>query len=98
MTDLKESEIIRIARRIADANLSSSTISSVHSEPMIGSEGQEMLRIRIILTPGSTDTIKGDAALNTLVEIRNVLQGKGEERFPVVEYATEEELQESGGS
>jgi hypothetical protein len=34
----------------------------------------------------------GEAVLNTLVQIVDRLQQAGDERFPIIEYATEEEL------
>jgi hypothetical protein len=89
-------EIDRIVREIAKANLSSSNISTVQSSSMIDSEGQEALRIQIVLTPGSTDRIRGEDTLNTLYEVRYRLQEAGEDRFPIIEYATKEELAEIG--
>jgi hypothetical protein len=91
-------QINRIVGEIAKANLASSSVSSVHSSSMIGSEGQEALKIRIVLTPGSTDYIKGDDTLNTLYEVRYRLQKAGEDRFPIIEYATKEELDQGGNS
>jgi hypothetical protein len=40
----------------------------------------------------------GRPILDTLVQIQDRLREAGEERFPIVEYATEEELAESGDS
>jgi hypothetical protein len=92
----KLDEVNCIVKEVATANLSSSILSSVYSEPFIDSDGQEMLLIKIVLTPGSTESIEGNKVLNTLVEIREQLERHGEERFPLVEYTTEEELQKIG--
>ena len=91
-------EIDRIARDVATANLTSSTVRNIITESAIDSEGREALRITIVINPGAATKIKGDAALDTLVQIQDRLQKAGEDRFPIVEYATEEELQESGDS
>jgi hypothetical protein len=66
----------------------------------VDSEGRDALKITIVLMPGSTASIesKAEAVLDTLVQIKNRLQEEGEERFPIVEYATQEELDESGDS
>jgi len=50
------------------------------------------LRITIVIPQGAAARLKGDAVLDTLVDIQNRLRNAGEERFPIVEYATEEEL------
>jgi hypothetical protein len=75
-----------------------SAVTSVVSEPFVDSEGREALRITIVIAPKFSAKIKGDKSLDTLVEIQNRLRKAGEERFPLVEYATEKELKESGSS
>jgi hypothetical protein len=49
-----------------------------------------------VLKSGSESSISGDAALGTLVGIRDRLRRAGEERLAIIEYATKEEL-EAGG-
>jgi hypothetical protein len=63
-------------------------------------EGRDAVRITIVLDPAAAASMKsrGDAVLDTLVEIKQALRNEGEERFPIVEYATQEELNESGDS
>jgi hypothetical protein len=56
------------------------------------------LRITIVIKPGSAAKLGGDAVLDTLVQIQEELREAGEERFPIVKYVTEEELQDSGDS
>jgi hypothetical protein len=94
-----DDKIRQIAQQVATANLPSGSVSSVIIGPSaFTSEGRDALRITIVLTPGSTDKIQGDAVLNTLVQTQQKLEQEGEERFPIVEYATKKELEESGGS
>lgn len=95
---LDERKVVEIARRIATANLTSQAVANVLSEPFTDSEGEQSLRITIVLNPEFPDRIKGEDALNTLVGIQTGLRKAGEERFPLVEYATEEELKESGSA
>ena len=92
---LGKNQIFTIAREVVTANLTSSRVSNVVTEPTIDSEGREALRITIVIKPGAVARISGDAALDTLVQIQDRLREAGEERFPIVEYATEEELEES---
>jgi hypothetical protein len=95
---LDEKIIHQIAHEVATANLTSANVSSIASSTAIDSEGHEALRITIVIKPGAETKIKGDAALDTLVQIQDRLRKAGEERFPIVEYATKKELAESGNS
>jgi hypothetical protein len=46
----------------------------------------------IIIAPSAVRRLRGDAVLDTLMEIRQRLDAEGDARFPIVEYATQEEL------
>jgi len=95
---LDEQKIAEIAQKVASANLTSSNVTSVSSSPTTDSLGQDALRITIIIKSGAETTISGDAALDTLVGIRDELRLAGEERMAIIEYATKEELDASGDS
>jgi hypothetical protein len=95
---LDDIEIRRIATAVATANLSSQNFTSIASSTATDSEGREALRITIIIPPGAESRIEGNTALKTLVQMQDSLQKAGEERFPIVEYATKKELAESGDS
>jgi hypothetical protein len=93
---LEEKKIRQIAQEIATTNLTSANFTSVISSPAIDAEGHDALRITIVIKPGAASKIDGDAALDTLVQIQDQLRKEGEERFPIVEYATRRELSERG--
>ena len=93
---LDEGRIHQIAREVAAAHLSSANFASIDIATMVDMEGHDALRITIVLNPGAASRIDGDAALDTLVQMQDRLRKEGEERFPIVEYATAEELSESG--
>ena len=95
---LQDKRIREIAREIASTNLDSANISSVASSTAVDSSGQEAVRITIVIKPGVEEKIKGDAALDTLVQLQDRLRKEGEERTPIVEYATKNELEASGDS
>jgi len=78
--------------RVAEANL-----ERIVTEPATDSEGKEALRIILVLKPGAAKILTGDQALDLLVGIQQKLQAEGEERFPIVEYATEQELVPKNG-
>jgi hypothetical protein len=88
-----------IARKVATANLSSSTaVSDIKTRSFIDSEGHDALRITIIVSPDGASRIQGNATLNTLVEIQAKLRAAGEGRSPLVEFATEGEPDNGGDS
>jgi hypothetical protein len=93
---LDEKKILDIATSVATANLSSQNFTTVTASSTTDSLGNAALQITVVIKPGVTVT--GEAALNTLVQIQDHLQAAGEERFPIIGYATEKELSASGPS
>ena len=91
-------QIDRLVGEVAAATLSSGVVDRIYTEPTIDSLGREALRITIVIEDDAVPKISGDAALETLVGVHKKLQEAGEERFPIVEYATHEDLAEGGDS
>lgn len=94
---LNQDKIAQIAHRVAAAHLGGA-IDDVMSAPTTDSQGRDALRITIVIKSGSAAKLGGNAILDTLVQIQEELRESGEDRFPIVEYATQEELQDSGDS
>jgi hypothetical protein len=94
---LETNKISEIARQAATANLASKSVQSVHTEPATDSEGREALRVTIVIKSDALRKLKGDAVLDTLVDIQHNLREAGEERFPIVDYITEDELEQRVG-
>lgn len=90
--------IIEIVCEVATANLAARNVDRVLSEPTIDSEGREALKITIVLRPEAVPELKGDSVLDTLIKVQDRLRDAGEERFPILEYATQDELEASGDS
>ena len=93
---LDEARIAEIAREVAREKLTPKWFKDVLVEPAVDSSGNDAVRITIIITPVAVRRLRGEAVLDTLVELRNCLDAEGEVRFPIVEYATQEELAASG--
>lgn len=93
---LQDFRIKEIAGEVARAHLKSTSVADVLSEPVTDSEGHEALRITIVIGQDAAKRLPGDAVLDTLVQIQDRLREAGEERLPIVEYATEEELENGG--
>lgn len=89
---------VRLVGHAAKAHLGSEHVVRVATEPAIDSEGREALRVTIVIRPGAAKQLGGDAVLDTLVNVQARLQEMGEQRFPIIEYATEEELKQDASS
>jgi hypothetical protein len=90
MLDLEQ--VTQISTEVAKANLGAQNVVRVESEPTTDSDGREALNLLIVIAPGVAEAVSGDAVLDTLVQIIDRLQEGGDSRFPIIEYATEEEL------
>ena len=95
---LKLDEVNDVVRKAASAILTrrAALLRRVFSEATSDSQGDDALHITIVLKPGGADKISGDMALDTLVEIERALLEASEDRLPIIDFATEEELEASG--
>lgn len=89
---------VRLVGQVAKAHLGPEQVIRVAAEPAIDSEGREALRVTIVIRPGAAKQLGGDAVLDTLVGVQERLQEMGEQRFPIIEYATEQELKQGASS
>src|SRR5262249_13116613 len=88
--------LAQLRQKSPKAIIGRGSLVSVISSPTVDPVGDPALRIRITVTPESTAAISGDAALRTLHEIHRHLQERGEDRFPIIEYATPGEVERAG--
>jgi hypothetical protein len=89
---IDQDKIQQIAAEVAMATLGPN-FRWVMSEPIIDSRGEEALRITIVVTPGSEDTLSGEQLVDATVRIHDDLQMQGEERQPYVKFISEDELE-----
>ena len=94
---LELTKVNEVVKKAASAVLKRPAgVQRVDSEPTSDSDGQEALHVTIVLKRGSADKISGDSVADTLFGIQRALREAGEERFPIVDFVTEEELETSG--
>ena len=91
---LAPEDIDRIVKEAASAVYGPAAISRVSSKPVADSCGDDALSVSIVFARGQYEGAKGVSALAALSKIDRSLQEHGEERFPILSYATEEELEE----
>lgn len=75
----------------ASASLGHHGIVGVSSAAGIGWDGEEALRVTIVLA-GQGEVSSGEEALNTISGIQRALQSVGDERFPFVDFTNERDL------
>ncbi len=95
---LDTNKISQIVTQAVEANTAPKSVRRVMAEPGTTSEGDEALRITIVLTPEAVAQLAAGHPLDILVQIWDRLRDAGDQRFPILEYATEEELEDIGDS
>jgi hypothetical protein len=89
-------DVVDITTEVVDANTAPSAVRSVHAKPSLGSTGDEILRISVELSPEAAEMLRGTVPLDILVQLHDRLWEKGETRFPLIDYATTDELAAAG--
>jgi protein-disulfide isomerase-like protein with CxxC motif len=84
--------IVEVAAEVVGKRLPQARVESVNAEPTTDSEGNTAVRITIVLAPDTARSLTGDDALDLLVAIQQALQAAGEDRLPIVQYTTSQEL------
>ena len=84
-------DIDALITRVASAPLKGHKLARISSEPSVDMDGVDAIRVTIVLSEGD-DTIAGDAALDTIVDVHQALQREGEHRRPFFTFTNEDEL------
>jgi hypothetical protein len=87
----------RLIQQPLMAELGERNVVRVEHEPTTDSQGRDALRITVVIAPGATKRLHGGSALNALIRLRKRLGEMGDERTPMIEYATEAELAQDVG-
>jgi hypothetical protein len=64
-------------------------------QPSENYDGEDTLRVTVVLDPRTAEKLNGGIAGDLIVELRRKLEELGEQRFPVVQYATRNEIENS---
>jgi len=74
------------------AALGDENVVRVEFEPTTDSQGQDALKIIVVIAPGTTEKLAEGASLTALVRLQERLSAMRDDRTPIIEYATEAEL------
>lgn len=81
-----------IALRAAWGTLGQENVSRAFTGYMTDAEGNEALKVTLVVPPNMPDHVEGRALIQTLMKINKGLREKGEDRQSVIYYATEEDM------
>ena len=90
-------QIEAIVREVAGAQFPSAKISRVITEPGIASTGEGAVRIMIVFDDPVPQLAIGEKFLSALTDIWTRLDQIGEERMPILRYASAHELETHDG-
>ena len=87
-------KVSEISRGAATQMYGADAVNRVLTTATQDSDGNDALRVIIVLTEKGARRIEGKRVIDTMIEIQEQLRQAGEERYPIIGYATEKELRE----
>jgi hypothetical protein len=90
---LEAPQIQKLMRQVAAGILPTKSLLEVRSETAEDSEGHEALKITLVLADDAIDGLTPDQLVGLFREVRDCLQQKGDERFPLLSYATRADVE-----
>ncbi len=87
----------KLVQHARTAKLGDNNVVRVELEPATDSTGHDALKVTVVIAPGATERLKNGATLDALVNLQKRLNEMREDRLPIIEYATEAELEQDAG-
>jgi hypothetical protein len=91
MLDLKE--VDQVVEKVASSALKKVGVSRVLTERAVDSDGNEALAVTIVIKRGRIDRLSGELVGTSMLKIIHALEDSGDIRFPLISFATEEEME-----
>ncbi len=85
---LEDPQVVKLMKQVAAGVFPAKELLDVRSEPSSDWEGQDSLRITLLLSDEGAAQMTGEQLASLLREIRDSLVGKGDERFPYLYFKT----------
>jgi hypothetical protein len=89
---LEDPQVQKLMMQVAKGILPAQSLLEVRSEPVEDSEGQQALRITLVLSEEAIEILTPDQIVSLLTVVHDRLQQEGDERFPLLGYATPSDL------
>jgi len=87
----------KLMQQALAAELGRDNVVRVDYEPTTDSQGRAALKITVVIAPGTIQKLKDGAVLDALVKLHERLREMGDDRTPIVQWATEVELAQDAG-
>jgi hypothetical protein len=87
----------RLIQQALVSELGADNVVRVDWEPTTDSQGRDAVRILVVIQPGAIKKFRTGAVADALVKLHERLNEMGDDRTPIVHYATEAELAQDAG-
>ncbi len=87
----------RLIQHALISELGPENVVRVEHELTTDSQGQDAIKVTVVIVPNATQRFANGAVLDALVRLRERLHEMRDDRIPIVDYATETELAQDGG-
>ena len=85
---LEDPQVQKLMKEVAAGIMPSTQLLEVRTEPAFDAEGNDALRITLVVADEAVETLTGEQLTRLLVDIHDILLREGDDRFPLVSYAT----------
>ena len=92
----RSANLADVAKAAANAAFGGAHVQSARLEDMIGSDGDDVRRVRLIVREGAVEQLGGEKLLDAGLAISEAMREAGEPLRVVIEYAEQRELDELG--
>lgn len=89
---LEALELQKLAREVFAKQLPEVALTDLTTEPFVGGDGDEKVRVTLLFDPQAFEAITGESALTLLLAMNDAMQVAGEQRFASIEYATTDDV------
>lgn len=89
---LEHPQIQKLMAQVAAGILPTKSLLEIRSEPVEDSEGQDALRITLVMAENAIDVLTAKQIVTLLTEVHDSLLREGDERFPLISYSTPADL------
>jgi hypothetical protein len=87
----------RLLKQALAAELGDKNLVRVDVQPAVDSQNRQALKITAVIEPDAAQRLRPGAVLDALVKLQSRLAEMRDNRVPLIEYATEAELQQDAG-
>ena len=93
---LDDPRLQKLFSQVIGGKVSARHLVEFRTEPSVDAAGQDALRVTLVLTELGARELTGDQVSSLLIELHDSLVREGDERFPVLHFATVADLQDTG--